>query len=232
MPSTCTGHEAVCLGEPRADCCMTDSLNALLLRLQQDGVDKGQQQAQEVLRTAKTEADRIVADAKQQAMRITADATAEAERLAVRGKASMQQAARDVVLSIGHSIEKAVNRLVSERTSAALDGPAVIALLQRLMDAFVEHGRVTGAIDVVVGSEQKKAMTDAALAGLREKLEHGLTFHVQPGLGHGFQVRMGKGGVTHDFTDKAAAAAIAELVTPEIAAIVLEVALDASAGRS
>jgi hypothetical protein len=76
---------------------MTDSLNALLLRLQQDGVDKGQQQAQEVLRTAKTEADRIVADAKQQAMRITADATAEAERLAVRGKASMQQAARDAV---------------------------------------------------------------------------------------------------------------------------------------
>jgi V/A-type H+-transporting ATPase subunit E len=211
---------------------MTESLQTLLLRLQQDGVDKGQQQADELLRSAKTEAERLVADAKKEAARITAEAKADADRLAVRGKASLQQAARDVVLSVGHSIEQVVQRLAAERASAALDGPAVLSLLQRLMDAFVQHGRVNGAIDIVVGPEQKKAMTDASLAGLRQKLEHGLTLHVQPGLGHGFQVRMGKGGVTHDFTDKAAAAAIAELVTPEIAAIVLEVALGANAGRS
>ena len=211
---------------------MTEQLQSLLLRLQQDGVDKGQQQASEIVRAAHAEAARLIDAAKEEARKTTAAAASEAERLVSRAKASLQQAARDVVLSVGQSIELAVRKLAAERATAALDGPAVLALLQRLMDAFVEHGRVSGAIDVVVGPEQKKLVTDAALATLREKLEHGLTLHVQPGVGAGFQVRMGKGGVTHDFTAKAAGEAIAELVTPEIAAIVLGVALGADATRS
>lgn len=211
---------------------MTEQLQSLLLRLQQDGVDKGQQQASEIVRAARAEAAQLLEAAKEEARKTTAAATNEAERLVSRAKASLQQAARDVVLSVGQSIEAAVRQLAAERATAALDGPAVLGLLQRLMDAFVEHGRVSGAIDVVVGPEQKKAVTEAALATLREKLGHGLTLHVQQGVGAGFQVRMGKGGVTHDFTAKAAAEAIAELVTPEIAAIVLGVALGADAGRS
>ena len=211
---------------------MTEQLQSLLLRLQQDGVDKGQQQADDLVRAARAEAAQLLEAAKEEARKTTAAAANEAERLVSRAKASLQQAARDVVLSVGQSIELAVRKLAMERATAALDGPAVLALLQRLMDAFVEHGRVNGAIDVVVGPEQKKSVTEAAIATLREKLEHGLTLHVQPGLGAGFQVRMGKGGVTHDFTAKAAADAIAELVTPEIASIVLGVALGADAGRS
>lgn len=211
---------------------MTEQLQSLLLRLQQDGVDKGQQQASEIVRAAQAEAAHLLEVAKEEARKTAAAAASEAERLVSRAKASLQQAARDVVLSVGQSIELAVRKLAAERATAALDGPAVLALLQRLMDAFVQHGRVSGAIDVVVGPEQKKLVTDAALATLREKLEHGLTLHVQPGVGAGFQVRMGKGGVTHDFTAKAAAEAIAELVTPEIASIVLGVALGADADRS
>ena len=211
---------------------MTETLQSLLQRLQQEGVDKGNQQADDIVRAARAEAAAVVEAAKAEAQRTLAAANQEAERLTQRAKASLQQAARDVVLSMGHSVEKLVQKLATERAAAALDGASVIQLLQRLMDAFVQHGRVTGAIDVVVGPEQKKLMTDATLAALREKLEHGITLHVQQGMGAGFQVRMGKGGVTHDFSDKAAAAAIAELVTPEIASIVLDVALGGGSARS
>ncbi len=211
---------------------MTETLQSLLQRLQQEGVDKGNQQAEDIVRAARAEASRVVDAAKAEAQRTMAAATQEAERLTLRAKASLQQAARDVVLSMGQSVEQLVQKLATERATAALDGDTVVKLLQRLMDAFVQHGRVTGAIDVVVGPEQKKAMTDAAFAALRQKLDHGITLHVREGMGAGFQVRMGKGGVTHDFTDKAAAAAIAELVTPEIAGIVLGVALGGGSARS
>lgn len=208
---------------------MTDQLQSLLSRLQQDGVEAGKHQADEIVRSARTEAARIQEEATNEARAIIARATAEAERLEQRAKAGIQNAARDLLLVIGQRIETLIHKLVATRTAAVLDGATVVALIQRLMDAFVERGRVNGSLDLVVGEEQRKALTEAVLQNLREHLEHGITLHVQPGLGRGFQVKFGQGSVTHDFTEKAIAQAIAELVTPEIAAIVLEAALDTSA---
>lgn len=211
---------------------MTDQLQSLLSRLQQDGVDAGKQQADEIVRIARAEAARVLEAARVEAQQITERAAVEAQRLDQRAKASLQHAARDILLSIGQRIERLVQKLVGDRVAAVLDGPTVVALMQRLMDAFVERGRVSGALDLVVGEAQHKALTEAVLQNLREHLMHGITLHMQPGLGRGFQIKMGQGGVTHDFTDKAIAEAVAELVTPEIAAIVLEAALDTGARRS
>lgn len=207
---------------------MTDQLQSLLLRLQQDGVDKGREQADELLTQARAEAARIVAAANAEAQQALERSKAEAARLEQRAQAAVKQAARDLLLSIGQRIEVLVGKLVGERVAEVMDGPTVVALLQRLIEAFVDRGRVNGGLDVVVGPELKRALTDTTLQHLRQRLEHGLTLHVGAGLGHGFQVRMGQGGVTHDLTEKAIAAAVAELVTPEIAQLVLECALDAT----
>lgn len=207
---------------------MTDQLQSLLLRLQQDGVDKGQQQAGEILEKARAEAARIVAAANAEAQQALERSKAEAARLEQRAQAAVKQATRDLLLSVGQRIEALVGQLVGQRVASAMDAPTVVALLQRLVDAFVERGRVNGSLDVFVGPELKKALTDATLNTLRERLEHGLTLHVGAGIGHGFQVRMGHGSVTHDLTEKAVAAAVAELVTPEIGKLVLEAALGAT----
>lgn len=204
---------------------MTDQLQALLLRLQQDGVDKGRQEADEIQRLARAEAARILAAANAEAQQVLERSQAEAARLEQRAQAAVKQAARDLLLSMGQRIEVLVGRLVGERVSAAMDNGTVVTLMQRLVDGFVERGRVNGSLDLFVGPELKKALTDATLQTLRQRLEHGLTLHVGAGIGRGFQVRMGNGSVTHDLTETAIAAAVAELVTPEIAKIVLESAL-------
>ncbi len=205
---------------------MTDELRSLLDRLQRDGVDAGKQQADVVLRDAQQQAARIVAEAKAEAERYRAETRADAERTVVRTRQQLQHAARDLLLVVGQRLEEIVRRILVDRTVVAFDGPTVIRLTEHLIEAFVARGRGAGALEVLVGPAQKELLTDAVLHALRDKLQQGVTLRVQAGVGPGFQIRMGDGGVTHDFTAAAIASALADLVTPEIAAIVLAAAVE------
>lgn len=210
---------------------MSTELRSLLERLQRDGVDAGRQQADLAVQQAQQEAGRIVAAARAEAERIVAAARAEADATEARTRSKLQQAARDLLLVVGQRIESVVRQIVAERTAQVLDGPTVLRLVTTLIEQFVARGRGASSLDVLVGEEQRHVLTEAVLSALRAKLQQGVTLHVRPGLGHGFLVRMGDGGVTHDFTAAAIAEALADLVTPQIAAIVLAAAV-APAGRS
>ena len=211
---------------------MTDSVQALLSRLVQDGVDEGKRQHDALLAAARAEADKTLQDARREALELRRQAAADAALLQKRAEASARHAVRDLLLSLGDQIGGLVQRLVGARADQALSGDVVVKLLQRLMDAFVEHGRVTGPLDVHVSPELRKELTDGVMQELRARLEHGITLHVQPGLPRGFLIKMGHGGVTHDCTAKAAAEALVELVQPELAQIVLDAALFAEGGQA
>lgn len=210
---------------------MAEELRTLLERLQRDGVDAGRQQADAAVAQANQEAQRIVAEARREAERLLAAAQQEADRTIERTQANLQHAARDLLLVLGQRIEDVVREIVGERVGSVLDGPTVLELATKLIDGFVERGRAAGALDLVVGTELKQVLTDAVLQSLREHLQHGITVHMQPGIGKGFKIRMGDGGVTHDFTAPAIAAALSDLVTPQIGAIVLAAAVEPASAR-
>jgi V/A-type H+-transporting ATPase subunit E len=206
---------------------MSNELETLLQRLQRDGVEAGKQQAGALVQAARQEAERIVDLARAEAAQLVATARAESDALLLRSGQALRHACRDLLLVVGQRIETLVQKLVGDRVGAALDTATVVRLVQTLIQAFVAHGRGAAALEVVVGPEQQKALTQAVLDDLRKALQSGITLRVQEGVGPGFQVRMGDGGVRHDFTAPAIAAALAELVTPQLAAVVLDVAVDA-----
>ena len=76
---------------------MADELQALLDKINDEGIKKAEQQQQAILEQARQEAARIIARAKEQADTLTANAENNAALLTQKGEEALRQAARDKI---------------------------------------------------------------------------------------------------------------------------------------
>ena len=86
---------------------MAEQLQGLLERIQKDGIDKADAEGQRIIDDAKAQAASIISDAEAKAKAGLDNAEREGAAFAERGKVALQQAARDVVITVGDAISSA-----------------------------------------------------------------------------------------------------------------------------
>lgn len=211
---------------------MSDQVQHLIDRITKDAVETAAQQSDEVLAQARTRAAAIVAEAEAKANEIRAAADRQAKDLVQRGTHTLTQAARDLLLQVGDRFENMVQDILTQASGHALDADIVERILLRLADTFGTNGIAEGQVEVAVGERDRARLTQFVLATLRDKLVQGVTIVVDPRLGDGFRLSYAAGSIHHDFTAQAVARALAPLVRPQLAEIVLQAALDGSVRAS
>jgi len=194
---------------------MTQDLQQLLDKIQRDGVDKAQAEADKRLSVANAQAKAILDEAHAKATAIKANARLEAESFENRAEETIRQAARDTVLNV----EKAVTRLLEH------------LLLKDVEDAFDRQADVVGDLAAeavrayVSGGDGIQVAAAAKLADvLRAKLaalaaDKGVDVVTDETAGTGFLVRLADGRIEHAFTGRAIAEALARQLRPRLAAI-------------
>ena len=107
---------------------MAEELQQLLEKIQRDGVDKANAEAQSIVDKAKKEAQSIVDKAKEEAAAATAKAEADAKAFGERANTTIKQAARDTVLEVRESVNRFFERLLAQDVKVALaDNAAALA---------------------------------------------------------------------------------------------------------
>jgi V/A-type H+-transporting ATPase subunit E len=211
---------------------MTDQVQHLIDRIRQDAVQAADRQSQELLAQARAQADALLAQGRAAAAQHQREAEQQAARLVEQGTRSLQQAARDVLLKVGERVEDLVREALAAAVDAALRPQVVEEMLLRLADGFAKNGVVEGQLALTVGPEDKERLTRLVMDKVREKLEQGVTVSIDPRLGRGFRLSYAGGAVHHDFTGEAIANALAGLLRPNLAEIVMRAALSvAPAGK-
>jgi V/A-type H+-transporting ATPase subunit E len=193
---------------------MTQDLQQLLEKIQRDGVDKAQAEADKLLAEARAQAKAILDAAHAEATKVKAAARQEAEAFERRAEETMRQAARDTVLSVEKAVTRLLERLLLQDVNAVLgeEGSLVGDLAAEAVRAYL-----VGKEGLEVAASAKLA--DALRARLAAEAARGVTVVTDETTGAGFRIRLDNGRVEHAFTGASVADTLARNLRPRLAAL-------------
>ncbi len=196
---------------------MAEKLQSLLERIQKDGIEKAESEAEIIVAQAKVEAESIVKEAKAEGEKTLKKAEQESEQFAARGTRSLEQAARDVILSVQKAIDGSFQRLVDRKVGEALDADTLRRMLIKVVAAYCDDE--TG-IEVSLPAEEQQKIMDGLLSELSGEMKAGVDIKADGSLTGGFRVATANGKVEHDFSKEAITEALCSLLRPRLAEIV------------
>lgn len=202
---------------------MAEELQHLIERIRKEGVESGEKAAEALVAEAKQKAAAILADAQKQAKDMVAKADKDAAAFAERGQATLKQAARDLLISIGGAVGDVVGGLVDAKVGAALTPELMAKMLLKLAEAYAKDGG-TGGIVAMLGEADAAAVKAAFAKEYQDKLAAGIQIESDKGIFQGFRVGAKGGQVFHDFTKEAIAESLGNFLRPELAQIVKKAA--------
>ncbi|MDR0993901.1 MAG: hypothetical protein LBN38_04965 [Verrucomicrobiota bacterium] len=202
---------------------MAEELQHLIEKIRKEGVESGEKTAESLVADAKKKAADIVAAARKQVKEMEAKAEADADAYAERGKKTLQQAARDLLITIGGSVGNVVADIVDVKVGNALDPDLISRMLLKLTDAYIaKDGDVE--VEAVMSEEDAKAVKAYFAKEYQDKLEKGLQIESDREIFKGFRVGIKGGQVFHDFTKEAIADSLGNFLRPDLAEIVKDAA--------
>ena len=201
---------------------MAEELQHLIERIRKEGVESGEKAADSLVAEAKKKAAAIVADAQKQAKDLVEKAEKDAAAFAARGKQTLQQAARDLLISVGGSVGDVVAGIVDAKVGAALSPEVVAQMLVKLAEAYGKDGG--GNVEALLGEADAAAVKAYFAKEYQDKLAAGLQIERATGIFKGFREGRQGGQVFHDFTKEAIAESLSSFLRPELGEIVKKAA--------
>ncbi len=197
---------------------MAEELKHLIEQIQKEGVEKADEQANTIISQAKEKAAKIVAEAEAKAHESLLKAKTESEAFAKRSAKTLEQAARDLLITVGQGCEKVVTEALGKEVSEALTGD----LLEKMILGVVEQNKGS-AIELGMSESDATALT-AFCAEQATKSGQEIELVSDSEILSGFKVGFKDKNAYLDFTGEAVAEALAAFLRPELAKTVSGIA--------
>lgn len=202
---------------------MPEELQHLLKRIQTEAVGQAEQEAEHILGNAKRKAAALVKEAEEQSRTLLADAEREAAVFTERSTRALEQAGRDLLISIGNGVEKLLRELMATETRQALDPAFVKSLLDKVVTQYLHQGGAE-SVDVLVSKEDQADLCAYAKTRWKDRMADGVRIAVDDSVDRGFRVNLKDANLYHDFSAEAIAEAMSSMLQPNLAGIVQRVA--------
>ncbi len=193
---------------------MAEDLQALMERIQKDAVDKAELEATSIISKAKEKAAEIVKAAEQEAQAKLEQADKDAEAFTERSERTLEQSARDLLLSVGKNLEKMILDLLSLQIEKSLDETTVKSMLLAIAKSYSSN------IDVEFSEADATKLSSFVMGEFAKQLKAGVKVESDKGVKFGFRVKLDGGKVSHEFTEQAMAESLSALLRPQLAKIV------------
>ena len=201
---------------------MADELQALLERIDRDGIRKGEEEAAKIISQAQSEAEKIVSDAKAEATKLLSDTRLECETMRQKSEEALRQSGRQLLLEVRETLSERVSAAVGNLLKASLDTNAVAGIIADLCRSFVQKEGNETDIRVLVSASQLSALEESVKAQLASDLREHVTLAPSRALASGFKLVFTGSDVVYDFSDDALVDAISTHLSPALTAIIAE----------
>jgi len=210
---------------------MAAELQPLLEQIRKEGIEKAEAQTAELLAGAKAKAAQIVREAETRAKELVSKAEADAEIYTQRSTATLEQAARDLLITVGQGIQNIIADIIAESVDSALKTEVLEQMMIKMAQCCAaNHGETR--IELLISQKDQDDLVKFFAGKYREKMVHGIELHVDNEILKGFRVSFADDHVYLDFTREAIADALTAFLRPKLAEIVSRVAKEtASAGE-
>lgn len=194
---------------------MDAQLQEIIETIKNEGVKNAEARQQEIIDNANSKAQSIIDDAKKEAESIVSKAKEEAQRHEASGRAALQQAGRDLVLTVRSEIEKLFDKVVHQATGEALSG-------EKLADAIVaalgnwDESKV-GDLQLLIPEKSRKEVEEGLKKRLADAMKQGVEIKPVPSVQAGFRISTKDGSAYYDFSDEGIAEMLSAFVSPRLA---------------
>jgi len=199
---------------------MSEELQSLLERIEKDGVAKADAQAEAIVTAAQTKAAQLVKDAEAKAAELLATAEIESQAFEVRSSKALDQAARDVILSVEREVAAIFARIAGTEVAQALDNETVRTSVATLIESYTKADASGSRLAITLSDAQRADVTAYLSGKFQSELANGLTIESSSAIASGFKVAVTDKEVEHDFTGEAVAEDLGTLLRADLAAIV------------
>lgn len=196
---------------------MEIQLQELIEQIKKDGVAAAEAEAASIVEAAKAEAEKILADAQAQADKLMADAKAENERTVKSGEDALRQAGRNLLISFRESVTRELTAIANEGVTAVYSSDALAQLILRVVENWAAKPEAEN-LEIILNSADLNALEETLLAGLKEKMQNGVTLKANDHFDGGFRIAVQDGKAYYDYSAEALVDMLSGYLSPKVAA--------------
>lgn len=195
---------------------MDNKLDILTKKIYEQGVEKANHDAVEIVENARKEADKILNDAKSEAERIVNQANKESEELKTKVAADVKMAAVQSITVTKQEIEKMVVTNAAEQgvKTNLSSADFVKELVKDIVKAFNPDNASPMALDLIMPETLKKDIVPFVKNEISKMFKTEVNVNFNKKLGGGFKVAPKDGGYVIQFTDEEFTQLIANYLRP------------------
>lgn len=163
---------------------MNDKLQELTDKIYLEGVEKGKNEAKEIVSKASEDAEKIIAKAKADAEKILADAEKQAKELEKNTKSELKLYTDQSLNALKSEITNIISEKVASMAvnSALNDKQFMQSIISDIASKWISNG------EVVIEAKDAKSLEDYFMANAKELLNKGVTIKEVKGLKTDFTI--------------------------------------------
>ncbi|MCK9430186.1 MAG: V-type ATP synthase subunit E family protein [Candidatus Omnitrophica bacterium] len=193
---------------------MAQEIKDLIAKIQTEGIQVAQTQAAQIKADAEKDATKIIAEAKARAEKIVEQAKTEAKKADDSTRAALEQAGRDLLISLRQEIIAMLERLIKSDLRQALS-PEELA---KIIGFLIKNAPLSLGSQIIVSLSQqdKDKLESGMLKQLVEETKKSVVLKSAEGLDSGFIISFDDGKSIFDFSGQALTDYISGSLRPEL----------------
>jgi V/A-type H+-transporting ATPase subunit E len=196
---------------------MADQIKELIEKINREGVQAAEEKARQIEQDARAKAGMILQKTEVQSKKMIEEAQDRIDSMQASSRAALQQAGRDLVLSLKQEISEMLERMIVADVSAALAPDALAMIITALVKEYC-RGQDTEVL-VYLKEQDKRVLEGGFLNKLKGELKKGIELRAQDDIQAGFVISFDSGKSHFDFTDRSLAQYLGAQVKPKLAEI-------------
>jgi len=193
---------------------MAEDIKSLIEKIQQEGIKAAEEKSQEIEAEARQQAQRILEKAQADADGLISQAKEKNAKMEQNTQAALQQAGRDLLLSLRKEINTMLDKLMVSRVADALKPEELIKIITALVNDYKAQEK--GQVIISLKKEDLEKLEKGLLNELKEEARKGITLKPSEEILGGFTISFDTGKSLFDFTDKALAEYIGTYLKPKL----------------
>ncbi|NLA91899.1 MAG: V-type ATP synthase subunit E [Spirochaetales bacterium] len=185
--------------------------------IKREGIEVAESEATKIVTEAKQEAADLVAAGTKEATSIVEKAKKESDLMVASGKAALEQAARDLLLSLQKKIEGHFERLLEANVVASFKSADLVALISEVVKANLTPNKES-AVDL--NPDTFKKLGTSLKEALAKEIKEGLEIRPLDAVSSGFRLSQKDGSSYYDFSGTEISQMLKHFLNPTLQEIV------------
>ncbi len=183
---------------------MNDKLQELTKRIYNEGLEKGKNEAEQLVSQAKKEAEEILKQARKEAEKLRTEAKNEADELSKNVHSELSLSARQAISAIKQQItEVLITKAVDQAVEKAFDDKDFVKnIISQILSNWSEIEKSNQEVILSLPEKDRKLLEDYFLNKVGKEVKTGFALSFEEGIKSGFTVGPKDGSYKVSFTDQ------------------------------